>query len=123
MRPSQATLTIWANDAITFNISAYTVAETVGTVTLTVRLNAAASHTTSVSYATTGGTATPGSDYVATSGTLTFNPGETSKTFTVTIVDDALKEPNETIVVTLNSPVSGGLGSPSVATITILAND
>jgi len=57
------------------------------------------------------------------SGTLTFNPGETSKTFTVTIVDDALPEPNETIVVTPNSPVNGGLGSPSAATITMLAND
>ena len=45
-----------------------------------------------VHYATSDGTATAGSDYTATSGTLTFNDGETIKSFTVPIAADNLVE-------------------------------
>ena len=56
-----------------------------GTVSATfnVTLSAAATGTVTVSFATANGTATAGCDYVANSGTLTFNPGETVKTVTV----------------------------------------
>jgi hypothetical protein len=77
--------------------------------TFTVTLSAADTHPVVVDYATTDGTAIAGADYVATSGRLTFNPGETSKTFSVTINGDTLFEANETFFVDLTNPVNANL--------------
>jgi probable HAF family extracellular repeat protein len=74
--------------------------------TFTVTLSDASTDPITVAYATGDGTATAGSDYQATSGTLTFAPGETSKTVTVQVVGDRLPEPNETFVVNLSSPTN-----------------
>ena len=60
--------------------------------------------TVTVNYATANGTATAGSDYTALLATpLTFTAGQTSKTVTVNVVGDTVKEPNETFVVNLGS--------------------
>ncbi|MFZ6820704.1 Calx-beta domain-containing protein, partial [Undibacterium sp. Ji22W] len=63
--------------------------EAAGTATFTVTLSAASGQTVSVGYNTSNGTATAGSDYTATSGTLTFNPGVTTQTITVNIANDS----------------------------------
>ena len=65
--------------------------------------------TVTVNYATADGTALAGSDYTATSGTLTFNPMTTSPTapLSVPLVTDALDEPDETFVVNLSGAVEG----------------
>lgn len=57
-----------------------------------------------VNYATANGTALAGSDYTAASGTLTFNPGQTSRPLTVSVRGDTVREPNETFVVNLSAP-------------------
>jgi large repetitive protein len=57
------------------------------TFTFTVSLTAASTDIVTVDFATQSGTAQPGVDYIAKSGTLTFAPGETSKTIVVDIVD------------------------------------
>jgi hypothetical protein len=62
-----------------------------------------------VDWATTAGSATAGSDYQAGSGTLTFAPGETSKTITVLVNGDRLVEPTETFFVNLSSPSADAL--------------
>jgi hypothetical protein len=62
-------------------------------------------------------------DYATTVGTLRFAAGESSKTITIPIVNDALVEGNETLTLTLSSPTGTPLGSPAVATITINDND
>ena len=77
--------------------------------TFTVTLSAADTHPVVVDYTTANGTAIAGSDYVATSGTLTFNPGETSKTLSVTKNGDIAFEANETFFLDLTNPVNANL--------------
>jgi Calx-beta domain/FG-GAP-like repeat len=74
--------------------------------TFNVSLSAASSEAITVDYTTGDGTTTTGSDYQAASGTLTFVPGETSKTITVLVNGDRLAEPNETFVVNLSGPTN-----------------
>jgi Calx-beta domain-containing protein/hemolysin type calcium-binding protein len=79
--------------------------------TFTITLAHASPLKVSVRYATADGTATGGSDYTATSGTLVFAPGETSKTIGVPIINDAVVEPDETFTLALSSPVNAKLGT------------
>jgi hypothetical protein len=73
-----------------------------------------------VSFGVTGGTASgAGVDYILLPGTLRFVPGETTKTITVTLIDDDLEEGPETVIVTLASPSGAVLGSKPSATLTI----
>ncbi|MDX9956402.1 MAG: Calx-beta domain-containing protein, partial [Anaerolineae bacterium] len=71
-------------------------------------------------YSTSPGTAQSGSDYVHTSGTLTFAAGETLKTITVQIVGDTVSEPNESFTVALNTPSGGATIARGTATGMIL---
>lgn len=72
----------------------------------TVRLTNPTSQTVTVNYATNNGSATAGSDYLAASGTLTFNPLETTKTVSVKINADALNEGNEAFFLSLTNAVN-----------------
>ena len=74
------------------------------TLAFTVTLSKARFTATTVDYATSDGTATAGSDYTLTSGTLTFGPLETSKTVSVPVLDDAHDEGSETLTLTLSNP-------------------
>ena len=69
-----------------------------------VTLSRAASGPVTVDYATADGTATAGADYTAASGTLTFAPGETAKTVSVALLDDAIDEGKETFTLELSNP-------------------
>jgi ELWxxDGT repeat protein len=62
-----------------------------------------ATQNVTLSYATSGGTAVAGQDYDATSGTITFAPGETSKTIDVIVRGDVASENNETFFVTVSN--------------------
>ena len=90
--------------------------------TFTVTLSPASSGTVTVNYATANGTATAGTDYTATSGTLTFTPGQTSQTVAVPVLGDTAIEANETFTLTLSS-ASGAALSRAVATATITNDD
>ena len=82
--------------------------------TFTVTLSAVSGRTVTVGYATSNDStpsALAGTDYTATSGTLTFNPGETSKTFSVPVLGDVTQENNETFSVTLSSPTNATIGA------------
>ncbi len=86
------------------------------TMTFNVMLTAAATSPVTVDYTTIPGTAFAGSDYTATSGTLTFAPGDTMKTVNVAIANDTLVESpsDESFTLSLSNPSSGlGLGSGS----------
>ena len=82
-------------------------AEASGTLSFDVLLTNANSTAVSVDYATADGTAIAGSDYTSASGTLTFNPGETSKTVLVTIINDSLAEDDETFTLNLSNATGG----------------
>jgi hypothetical protein len=79
----------------------------------TVTLSAASGSDVSVDYATSNGTATAGSDYVAKSGTLVLPAGTTTKTVNVTVKGDTVWEPNETFTVTLSNQTDGTLLDPT----------
>ena len=68
-----------------------------------VSLDRAAAETVTVDYATSDGTATAGADYTATSDTLSFAAGETAKTVSVAVLDDAHDEGTETLTLTLSN--------------------
>jgi hypothetical protein len=78
----------------------------------TVSLSSAVGRPVAVQYATLAGTATAGIDYLATSGTLLFGPGETTQTITVPIVGDTTYEPDETFTVALTDPVNATIARP-----------
>jgi hypothetical protein len=89
----------------------------------TVTLSPPSNQTVTVNYATADGTATAGSDYVAITPTqLTFAPGETRKTITMTVNGDATVEPDETFVVELSSAINADIGTPE-GTGTIMNDD
>ena len=84
--------------------------------------NRASTATVTVSYQTANGSAVAPKDYTAKSGTLTFQPGQTTKTIALTIKGDRQREPNETFTVRLNNAVGANLGR-SIGSATILNDD
>ena len=121
---SSASATIAESDPITINISgpasvdegeptaAYTVSLFPTGVTPTADLT--------VSYGTSDGTATAGSDYTARAGTLTFIQSAAGpQTFTVSTTEDSLDESDETFTVSISSPAGGGGPAPRLGTSSV----
>jgi len=106
---------------VRFTQAASGVLETTTPAAIAVSLSTASALTVTVDYATANGSATAGSDYTATSGTLTFAPGVTTQTIQVPILNDTTQEPDETFSVTLTSPANAQLGA--IATHTVLIYD
>jgi len=94
-------------------------------VTLSVGRSGGDTGIVSVTYATVNGSATAGSDYTSTTGTLTWQAGETGlKTFTVPVLTDSAAEGPETFTVNLSNPTGGVvIGSPGTVTVTIADDD
>ena len=83
--------------------------------TVTVSLSAKASQPVTVNYTTVDGTAKAGSDYTATTGTLSFNPGETSKTLSIPVKGDTTVESDESFQVQLSAATNAVLNSAASA--------
>jgi hypothetical protein len=114
-----------ASGPLKLTATSYDVNEADGLVTITVtRSGGSLGGPVTVDYATADGTATAGSDYTATSGTLTYGPGEASKSFTVPVAQDSGYEGDETFQVLLSNATGGAnLGAPAGATVTIADDD
>ncbi len=107
-----------------FSASNYNVGEADGFATITVTRTGDTSGTVTVDYQTSDISAQQRTDYTIGAGTLTFAPGDGSKSFVVLIVNDLYVEGNEVLSLTLSNPTGGAvLVSPSVATLTIIDND
>jgi len=105
---------------IRFDQSSYSVQEALGQLTITVTRSGDASSAASVDYATNDSSATQKADFEYAAGTLTFAPGETSKTITVLINEDAHIEGNEAFQVALSNPKGASLDQPSSTSVTIV---
>jgi uncharacterized repeat protein (TIGR01451 family) len=79
--------------------------------------------TVTVDYATADLTATGGTDYIATNGTLTFLAGETSQSILVPLIDDLTAECNEALQVTLSNPSGGAVVLGQTNATAVLADD
>lgn len=99
------------------------VSEAAGYATYTVTLSSTTANTVSVYYMTQDGTATAGTDYLSTAGTLTIPAGQSSGTFTVTILNDTAVEAQENFLVTIMSPLNATLGSAVQVNTAIIDND
>lgn len=88
-----------------------------------VKLNQSSDQTVTVDYETSDFTATSGEDYEATTGTLTFSPGQISRTIEVNIVIDEFLEDDEQFKVTLSNPVNGFLKDNFQEAIGTIRND
>ena len=121
--------TVNDDDARTLSIDSPIVMEgtgaTGGTLTFTVSLSAASGRQVTVDYADAGtGTATSGTDYTAIpAGTLTFAAGTTTRTIDVAVTGDATDEQNETVAVTLSSPVNAVLAVGAATGTGTIADD
>jgi hypothetical protein len=122
LNPNDVTVVNNDNDLPLINIttSPQTVVEGLATSQVyTVSLSTASSQSITVQYATSNGTATSGSDYTSTTGTLTFNVGITTQTITIPILNNSVSEPDETFSLTLSNPTNALLGSTKSVTTTI----
>lgn len=84
--------------------------DALATARLTVTLSAASTDTITVDFATTGGTATSGIDFVATSGTLVFVPGVLTQTIDVDVLANPRRERTETFFVNLSGATDAVIG-------------
>ncbi|HEX7167002.1 MAG TPA: Calx-beta domain-containing protein [Acidimicrobiales bacterium] len=92
------------------------------TVTVTITLSRASDQPVTVVWSTVDGAAVAGADYQSAGGSVTFAPGETSKTITLVVVGDATQEADETFTVVLTGPTGALLGDAS-GIVSILNDD
>lgn len=126
--PTSHTYTITNDDldvaSVSFATAASSVSESNPTASLSVQLSKVLTESATINYSVTGGSAQSGSDFTLSAGTLTFGLGETSKSISISIIDDVTHEIDETIIISLSNPsVNLNIVSPSDHTITITDND
>lgn len=107
-----------------FQYSAFSSQENWGYAVIYVTRTGGSSGAASVDFTATGVTATAGVDFQPVSGTLSFADGETTKTFQVPLLDDALAELDEDLFLSLANPTGGAtLGSIDAALLTLISDE
>jgi ELWxxDGT repeat protein len=108
---------------VNFQATSQNINEGAGTGTITVNLDRASAFPITVPYTVSNGTAS-GSDYTLANGSVSFAAGETTKTISFSVTDDAVTEPAETFSVTLGAGTSDvTLGTTTTHTVTIVDNE
>jgi hypothetical protein len=132
---AEATTTLTAPPSVQLSAATYSVGEGDGRVTITVTRTGDTTGASTIDYKTvdadtftvncaaTQGAAFGRCDFATSLDTLTFAPGQTSKTFSVPIIDDAHVEGSETFQVVLSNATGATLAAPLTATVTITDND
>lgn len=124
--PSTATLTVvddengsGSGSTVQFSSDMYIVSESQGAATIVVTRTGDMKTAVSVNYSTTDSSAIAGGDYTATSGTLNFASGESSKFFIINIIKDSNSESDEIANLTLSNPSGTQLGMQYGSTLKI----
>lgn len=117
---NEGTETPFGTGSLKFAKASYRGSEVDRTVVVTVQRVGGSIGTVTVDFSTSDGTAFAGLDFATAKGTLTFAPGETLKTFSITVLRDDTGEGEETLSILLSNPTGGaGLLVPSTSTVTI----
>jgi hypothetical protein len=124
----RATGTIWNDDLPPPQVSIDSVTQAEGHLgptafTFTVTLSHASTQSVTVFFRTADGTATWPADYFATSGIVTFLPGETTRAITIEVVGDRVGEDDETFHVELYNPVNAELAEGGAVGVGTIVND
>jgi hypothetical protein len=110
--------------SLQFSAASYSVSESSAQATIVVSRTGGSDGEVSVAYDVPNGTATEGSDYTNTHGTLSWANGDAAdKSFSIAIINDSIHEPSESVNVVLGNPVGAQLGAPSSAVLTITDDD
>jgi len=109
--------------SVQFSSTLYAVNENGGTALITVNRTEGTVGTVTVEFTTINGTATAASDYVTTSGTLTFVAGDSTETFMVPIVNDTLGEGDEFINLLLTNPTGVVIGDSQLSLLRVNPSD
>ncbi len=110
--------------ALQFTTAAFSANENGGAATITIARTGGSTGEVSAAFATGTGSALANIDYVPINGTVTFAEGETSKSFTVVLLDDFNLDGTKMLNLTLRTPIGGAiLRSPTNAVLTILDNE
>ncbi|KKT70838.1 MAG: Calx-beta domain-containing protein [Candidatus Uhrbacteria bacterium GW2011_GWF2_44_350] len=120
------TATITDNDAapsVYWTESSQSVTEDDTVITLTAELDAVSGLTVTIPYTMTGSATGGGSDYSITTSPVTITAGQTATDITITIIEDVIVEPDETVIVTMGTPTNAGPGVTTVHTVTIVRDD
>ena len=124
---TEAIATIIDNDSAAgvpnITVLGQTVNESDGVVQFNVILDKPSSNVIKIDYKTVNNNAISGADYINTTGTLTFVPGDVAKTVAVPIVNDTIKETSETFNLTLSNLKGQATITTSIATATITDDD
>ncbi|MFM1943961.1 MAG: hypothetical protein RI897_2943 [Verrucomicrobiota bacterium] len=119
---TQTTLRVIINDNDTgpaFAASTVRTVEDIGTILVVVERGDDGASSSTVEYASRDVTAVAGSDYEAVNGTLLFEPGVTWQNIPVTILNDGVIDPDKSLQLELKNASAGGVGNPSILTLTI----
>jgi uncharacterized delta-60 repeat protein len=108
---------------VEFFLSEYRVGENDGLVRLVVKRSGGTDSTATASFVFSDETATSGSDYRGTNGTITFGPGESAQEIVLRILDDNLAEEIETALVTLTDVTGASIGRQPLARVEIVSDD
>ena len=126
--PSETTVSITDDDdpavTVSFGASTYTAAEG-GTATVTVTLSADPERTVEVQITTTNQGGATSADYSGVPATVTFDAGDTSKTFDFAATADTVDDDGESVDLGFGSSLPTGVseGSPSETTVSITDDD
>lgn len=107
---------------VTLNAASQTGPEEGGPLSVTATLSQPSASIVTVPF-TVSGSAENGTDFTITASPLTFAPGSTTASISINVNDDLIDEGNETVVISLGTPVGADLGATTMHIATIVDND